>query len=161
MPLNCRTALTVFCDDVRLEVGNKPSLMGIYSRDMLVPGQMPIILPKLVVVTWVVTPIDNPIKHLEISIICPPDRETIVKVTGDRGAEFDLSEMPPDTQRLIVQQIIPIAPFLVKSDGFIEVEVEADGEKIRSGRLMVRAAPFEVAGENIKFDLPTASPPPS
>ena len=41
-------AYTLFCDDVRLEIGNKLSYMGVFQT-IIVP-QMPVWLPKLAVV---------------------------------------------------------------------------------------------------------------
>ena len=41
-------AYTLFCDDVRLEVGNKLSYMGVF-QNIIVP-QLPVWLPKLAVV---------------------------------------------------------------------------------------------------------------
>ena len=39
---------TLFCDDVRLEVGNKLSYMGVFQT--IVVPQVPVWLPKLAVV---------------------------------------------------------------------------------------------------------------
>ena len=36
----------IFCDDIREEVGNKISYMGVYSADLTVPV-LPIVLNKL------------------------------------------------------------------------------------------------------------------
>jgi hypothetical protein len=42
----------LFCDDVRMEIGGKLSLMGMYNADMFFPGNapLPILLPKIVIV---------------------------------------------------------------------------------------------------------------
>ncbi len=45
---NLRLVYTVFCDDVRLEVGNKLSLMGIFQNIMV--QQLPVSLIKFAVV---------------------------------------------------------------------------------------------------------------
>ncbi len=39
-------AYTIFCDDLRQEVGNKVSYMGVYQGMMFVPA-FPVALPKL------------------------------------------------------------------------------------------------------------------
>lgn len=41
-------AYTIFCDDVRLEIGNKLSLIGVFQNMMV--QQMPIYLPKFAIV---------------------------------------------------------------------------------------------------------------
>lgn len=38
--------ISILCDDVRQEIGNKTSLMGIYDKD-IVFGDLPALLPKL------------------------------------------------------------------------------------------------------------------
>jgi hypothetical protein len=42
----------LFCDDARVEVVGKLSLMGLYQADMFFPSNMPLptMLPKLVIV---------------------------------------------------------------------------------------------------------------
>jgi hypothetical protein len=43
-------AFTLFCDDVRQEVGGKLSAMGIYQRVLMIPAE-DVLLPKLVALT--------------------------------------------------------------------------------------------------------------
>src|SRR5258706_9393221 len=47
-PARLELVYTLFCDDVRLEVGNKLSYMGVF-QNIVVP-QLPVWLPKLAVV---------------------------------------------------------------------------------------------------------------
>lgn len=61
---------TIFCDDVRLEVGNKLSAMGIFSN--LVVPQLPITIMKFAVVNhWA-----GEGEHLSEVRILTPDRTT-------------------------------------------------------------------------------------
>ena len=60
---------TLFCDDVRLEVGNKLSYMGVF-QNIVVP-QLPVWLPKLAVVNhW-----RGQGAHLSEVRILMPDRQ--------------------------------------------------------------------------------------
>lgn len=44
---------TIFCEDIREEVGGKRSLMGVYSGDMVFQGQAPGIIPSFVAqINW-------------------------------------------------------------------------------------------------------------
>src|SRR4030095_11746465 len=38
---------TIFCDDIRQEVGGKFSYIGVYSGQMIIHGTCPVTLPKL------------------------------------------------------------------------------------------------------------------
>ena len=64
---------TVFCDDVRLEVGNKLSLMGVFQNIMV--QQLPVSLIKFAVVNhW-----QGEGEHLsEVRILSPDRRQPVV-----------------------------------------------------------------------------------
>src|SRR5438046_9826552 len=76
-------AYTLFCDDVRLEVGNKLSYMGVF-QNIVVP-QLPVWLPKLaVVIHW-----RGNGAHLSEVRILMPDRQQALVVS--QSASFDIS----------------------------------------------------------------------
>lgn len=63
-----RSVHVIWCDDVRQEVGNKASYMGIYQQH-LVPPSLPTVLPKLCAVINVTTPMTQPFKALQVRVI--------------------------------------------------------------------------------------------
>src|SRR5580698_7254696 len=76
----------IFCDDIRQEVGNKPSLMGVYQGEMLLaPGTvLPAQLPKLGVAIYWNESID------------PPFDELLFKVGMRRhGSDADMDDEQP------------------------------------------------------------------
>lgn len=50
---------TLWCDDIRHEMGNKQSVMGIYPVDIVV-AELPAVLQRLASLTHLVTPIELP-----------------------------------------------------------------------------------------------------
>ena len=60
---------TILCDDVRQEVGGKMSLMGIYSKDIIV-NKVPAILPFINLVVMF-EDIKEPFANLFVSVITP------------------------------------------------------------------------------------------
>jgi hypothetical protein len=58
---------TIYCDDVRQEVGGKLSLIGVYNGVMYVP-QFPVTLPKLWIVATFVALKDEPPKSLKFRV---------------------------------------------------------------------------------------------
>ena len=72
-PNQLKLAYTLFCDDVRLEVGNKLSLMGVFQNVMV--QQLPVSLFKFAVVNhWTGEGV-----HLsEVRILSPDRRQPIV-----------------------------------------------------------------------------------
>ena len=63
-----RSIHVIWCDDVRHEMGNKPSLMGVYT-DQLVMPMLPASVHRLCACVQVATPIDRPFKDLEVRIM--------------------------------------------------------------------------------------------
>jgi hypothetical protein len=54
--MNPRTPFgyALFCDDIRREIGNKTSLLGLYSAAAFFEAEFPISIPKFcVVVNWI------------------------------------------------------------------------------------------------------------
>jgi hypothetical protein len=122
----------LFCDDVRLEVGNKFSLMGIF-HDIYVQ-QLPVGLPKLAVITqW-----RGKGEYSSEVRILSPDRKTLLanspsthfEIPEDGFANninFFLSiqfEKPGD---YIVQTYLNSEPFLERKIRVGVVKVQEDG----------------------------------
>lgn len=128
----------VFCDDVRFEVGNKMSLMGIYQGDIILNTSKPSLLPRFAVALWVISPIDDPVKELTVRILLPPDRKELVKANFTPSGEVNYSE---GATKRVFFIAIPMSPFPLEDDGFIEVYADTEKGSARAGRLMVRFAP--------------------
>lgn len=63
-----RTVHVIWCDDVRQEIGNKLSHMGVYGG-VMVHQSIPTKLPKLCAVINVLTPIERPFEALRLRVI--------------------------------------------------------------------------------------------
>ena len=94
-------AYTLFCDDVRLEVGNKLSYMGVFQT-IIVP-QLPVWLPKLAVVNhW-----RGGGAHLSEVRILMPDRQQALVVS--QPARFEINHGSADNISFFVNVTFPIA----------------------------------------------------
>jgi len=94
-------AYTLFCDDVRLEVGNKLSYMGVF-QNIIVP-QLPVCLPKLAVVNhW-----RGDGAHLSEVRILMPDRQQALVVS--QPARFEISHGSADNISFFVNVTFPVA----------------------------------------------------
>ena len=94
-------AYTLFCDDVRLEVGNKLSYMGVFQT-IIVP-QLPVWLPKLAVVNhWRGDGV-----HLSEVRILMPDRQQALVVS--QPSRFEISHGSADNISFFVNVTFPIA----------------------------------------------------
>ena len=94
-------AYTLFCDDVRLEVGNKLSYMGVFQT-IIVP-QLPVWLPKLAVVNhW-----RGDGAHLSEVRILMPDRQQALVVS--QPARFEINHGSADNISFFVNVTFPVA----------------------------------------------------
>src|SRR5438132_9190525 len=92
---------TLFCDDVRLEVGNKLSYMGVF-QSIIVP-QLPVWLLKLAVVNhW-----RGDGAHLSEVRILMPDRQQALVVS--QPARFEITHGSADNISFFVNVTLPVA----------------------------------------------------
>lgn len=59
---------TLYCDDVRQEVGGKMTFVGAYQNQMLAETPGELILPKLCIVLTAQTPHDQPFQRLRVKL---------------------------------------------------------------------------------------------
>lgn len=98
---NLQLVYTLLCDDVRLEVGNKLSYMGVFQT-IIVP-QLPVWLPKLAVVNhW-----RGHGGHLSEVRILMPDRQQALVVS--QPARFEINQGSADNISFFVNVTFPIA----------------------------------------------------
>jgi hypothetical protein len=141
--MTARRGYTIFCDDVRHELGGKITLVGVYRSEMLVHGKLPIVLPKLGIAILLQTPVEGPFQRLKLMIYMPGDDEKAPSFSGElelaqQQAPSDVSEA--DDHWLAVNSEIVLSSVKIKQEGYIRVLAVADGEPIRIGALRVREA---------------------
>jgi hypothetical protein len=163
---NPRVAHCVFCDDIRQEVGNKISMMGMYLGELIIQGTAPIALPKFGFVIWIISDVDDPIQHVTTRVLMPPDQKEVIHIEMTQAVQTVF--MAEGAQKLVAHQIIPVAPFIIEQPGMIEVMLETDRGSMRAGRLLVRfveppqtPSPPGTDRPQANSFSPTASPPPS
>lgn len=66
--MSSRSLHVIWCDDVRLEIGNKPSFMGVYASGMVV-ANLPTALERLSVYFVAYTPLEEPFRKFGFRII--------------------------------------------------------------------------------------------
>jgi hypothetical protein len=153
---------SLFCDDIRSELGGKLSVMGIYQTDMVFPQNIifPFIYPKFCIL----------IKYYEVQNVFTDDLTIRVFLPGDvkdlPSINLPLSSLnrntsPPypleDDQERIFNVTFPLTliPFPIKQEGFVKVRVECGGVIINLGSLMIRKARED---ESISFPLAPIQP---
>src|SRR5437763_17222776 len=117
-----RVGHSVFCDDIRAELGNKLSLMGVYATDILIATAPPVMFAKLGVVTWVISDRDDLPQKVTLRILIPPDRTELVKIETQAGTPTT-SEPDEYSQNFILRMVYPMENLPLIADGYIEIMV--------------------------------------
>lgn len=116
----------IVCDDIRLEIGGKASLMGVYQSDILVPA-VPFLFPKLcfrVIFSNVET-----INKIIISFLAP-DKKVIA------NSEIDsVKPLPPEPikrgRKTWLTIDLTFAGIKIEKEGIHKLIFKFDGDKSR------------------------------
>ena len=155
-----RVAFCVFCDDLRQEVGNKLSYMGVYTSDLLVFGRPPVTLPRFTIITWLISDIDDPPQQLIVRVVVGPDEQERVRIDLQPNPDAKLSHLD-GAAKVHAQIAIPLVGFPLEQEGYIQVMLETERETIRAGRLMVSFNDDPAAALTLhpSIMLPPTTPP--
>jgi hypothetical protein len=137
--------VTLFADDLRQEVGNKFSLMGVYQIDMLLQQDLPISLPKFAMLINYYE-IKGAFKDaLNVKIFLPGNKDDAPQLSWQiDGATRDSAKSPyesadADAEKLFTLTIpVILTPLVINEEGFIKVRVQCGDTTTRLGRLMIR-----------------------
>lgn len=136
-----RLIMTQFCDDVRQEVGNKYSLMGCYSQELIVEN-MPAALPKLCAHVLAFTAIDRPFANLVFRAYLNDQMVAeleIPKDALDAGAQRVAAIKTPLQARLMLNGVMVFSPLIITTESQLRVDAESEGEVIRGPALVLRS----------------------
>ncbi|WP_156612448.1 DUF6941 family protein [Paramagnetospirillum marisnigri] len=129
---------TIFCDDIRLEEGNKFSLMGVLGSDLQLPS-IPIIVPKFCAVVYICTPASKPFNSVKVRAIY--GKETVAEMELPNLPDVQFLE-PPGKDSLIMAAVhMVMCPFVVNSSDHIRIRVSLDGgREMKGGGLKIHAS---------------------
>ncbi|HZL59842.1 MAG TPA: hypothetical protein VFC38_09080 [Stellaceae bacterium] len=143
-----RRAICIFCDDIRQEISNKISIIGMYHGDMIFLAAPPILVPKLFLLVSIISDPDDTPKKLTTTILAP-DKTEIYRTTLEEIGEYRHIEGSVTAQ---LRTWFPLPPFVAANPGAIEVWAETESEKLRAGRLFVSFQPPEQQTIDVKDD---------
>jgi hypothetical protein len=109
-----RQVQTIFCDEIRYEIGDKISYIGVYSGRLFVDS-FPVTLSQLCLKINILTPSNRPVRQLEISVF----RDDIALVMGSfcdadlSGAIEITTEAAPVADRILSLQSIVLLEQIV------------------------------------------------
>ncbi len=146
-------ASALFCDDIRLEVGNKHTYVGCYEAQLVVP-ELPIVLPKFCIsVELHLRDFPTEDTLIDTRIFLPGDAPGAASVASSGSLpKTSPPQADPDdpfgAQPILrVRQTFVLSPLEIKSEGAIRVRVILGEQELRAGSLQVRCEPPFVASE--------------
>lgn len=130
----------IYSDDIREEVGNKLSYMGVYSGELVVQNA-PVLLTKLCISVKVVTDISDPFEALEVRIVkVKGDNETELLSTGPVPLPTGLPGLDNGSARIVAQMAFMLAPFQIEEEATLRVKAITEREELRGMALRIRIA---------------------
>jgi hypothetical protein len=143
---------TIFCDDIRQEIGGKVSFIGTYSAGIFVHGGFPCTLAKFAFATTLLQRREVLEPNVEIQIFLPGDDEdtpsfrthVTESVEGTVAAQTaaEVAGLPrADDSFISLSAAVITAPLVIKEPGIIKVRALRRGELVRLGAIRIMPAP--------------------
>ncbi|MHB8409003.1 MAG: DUF6941 family protein [Acidiferrobacterales bacterium] len=135
---------SLFCDDIRHEVGGKLSYIGVYSGVLLVPA-FPAMLPKLCLSVKIVTPADDPLRSLTLRVLKDDAVLHQIVVSDQQLAAAsssieDLTEEQRKERSAVTQLQLVFSPIQFEAPCVLKVRVQTESGELRGGGLRVDQA---------------------
>ncbi len=136
--------MAIFCDDVRQEVGNKLSYLGVYGPNLIVPA-FPTTLIKLCCVLTVRLPASASPKSVVFRLL--RDDVVVFEATvspPDGGADADALVSAPDdsaaSRCLNIAAVAQLVSFQIPQQSILKARAMVDGKELRGGALELQSA---------------------
>ncbi|GGX99039.1 hypothetical protein GJV26_15910 [Massilia dura] len=127
---------TMYCDDVRQEIGGKMTFVGAYQSQMVaeLPGEL--VLPKLCIVVTAQTPHDQPFKEMKVKLYhddeviqeldVPTAMDSTVAMEDEEGVNFH-----------VVGIIITLQGLRFQKNSMLRVRMETGDEELSAPAFQV------------------------
>lgn len=126
----------IWCDDIREEVGNKLSFMGVYSH--LVVPSLPFVIQRLAAHITIYTPVDKPLKSLAFRVLKSDESQPIAsgELPIPSREKTPPSDDPPAVNFCSIGVLLGNVEVTEKTK-WLKVEVDTGDETLASLRLRI------------------------
>jgi hypothetical protein len=136
--MTTRHMWAVVCDDIRQEVGNKQSHMGIYTGEILLPT-LPLTMPKLCVVLNVRTLSTDPFKRLIVRVLKDDAELATIEVPEDQLAAIAAqSKMSEEEAYISTGFVFQFLAFAVEQPCTLRFRAETERETLKGGSTKIK-----------------------
>ena len=150
-----RSVSVIYCDDIRQEVGQKKSFIGVY-QSVLFLSEIPATLPKLCIAITAYTDASAPFKKLRFRILMGEEAILEADVSPEELAKIQAqaekdskADSPNRFQALGLEAIL--SPLQLNEPSILRVRVQTETEELKGPELSIQLAPsIAVAASNPK-----------
>lgn len=136
MKMNNIEIQAIFSDDVRFEVGNKQSIIGIYNGVLFVQS-FPTVIPKLCISFWITYPIDDVIAKFIFEVYTESTVLASMPISVDEVIFVDpANSIEPLTKRMINSSVM-LSPFPIMERMKLKTRLIVDGVEYHSSSLHI------------------------
>lgn len=142
--MTSRFMWTIVCDDIRQEVGNKFSYMGLYGPQIFVPA-LPATLPKLCAIIHLRTLSNDPFKRLALVVLKDDEELTRIDISEEKlAAALDPTRMsialPGEETYLEAAFQCQFVPFPLEKPCRLRFRAETERETLKGGTIAIKVA---------------------
>ncbi|MHB2205089.1 hypothetical protein [Methylobacterium sp. CM6257] len=153
---------TLFCDDIRHELGNKLSIIGIYQSDFIVNADFPLMIPKFCLYVSYYEIAGRLKEELQLNIFFPADyANPAFQVNIPRPAipEQVVQQDQAEAERVnIIRAPVIFSPLQIMEQGSIKVRMTCGDYITKLGIINIRKASDAEIG--MFFNVPSQQPAP-
>lgn len=145
-------SFSLFCDDIRFEIGNKQSYIGVYSGELGAP-QFPLVLPKLCSVVTLVLPATIDPSGVSAALYMDDqqiERQELPVEVLEQGLAH-LGSLPAEDRpkQIAVTFNFYMTDLNLKGPAVIRASTFVGTEELSAGRLRIRQANSPVLGAQV------------
>ena len=130
----------IFCDDIRSEVDQKASYIGVYTSSiMLVHSEFPVTIPKFGIAITFAQKRELFVQNIGIRIFLPGDTDEKASVEAD-SAQLTMPPIEETFPMILIGAQMIFSPLVIGQAGEIKVRVVREGILHRIGTLSVRSS---------------------
>lgn len=135
---------TIFCEDIRDEVGGKKTYVGVFGTEIILKSALPAIIPQFALAVTFLEPILSASGPLSIKIYLPSsDGDEVVMdidLPVERNAAKNDPDFDPTAEYVGAILSFKISPLVISNEGYIRVRAYKGDREIRLGSLKVKVA---------------------
>ena len=139
-----RWGFSIFCEDIREEVDNKNSWMGVFKGGIYTDDLYPLVIPKLAIIIKYYEVVDVHRENLEFRVYST-DGAMVAEARIERvslDTHFALSSISENDEALISVQVpFVFVPMVFPKPGVLKVRMFDGSQEMKLGSLPVRSGP--------------------